>query len=302
MDDIRDITFVTYADLPAMDGDDALALGLLEDRGFSCGCAVWNSPDVDWERAGLCVVRSTWDYHLHVDKFLQWVKERSSQIVNSASLINWNSNKRYLVDLERRGVNIVPTSFFAKGAPVTVRQLAQRRGWTRIIVKPAIGLATFGVKSFQLPEEWVDAQQHAEELLKDGDILVQQFMNGVADYGERALIFFNGQYSHAVRKEPFQKLATAGGAGEESVRATNAERIFAEEVIGSLRETPLYARVDIVPNEQSIALLELELVEPSLFLSFDTAAPARFADALERVLSNRRHSVQPDVLPESASG
>lgn len=281
---------MTYDGLPELDPDDKLAMDILRERGLDCGAAVWNDQSVDWSQSGVCVLRSTWDYHEHVDAFRTWVKDQADRLVNSTSLVTWNMNKHYLLDLERRGVDIVPTSFCPRGTKITIKQLTQRRGWTKIIVKPAVGLATYGVKAFQLPEEWVDAQEHAELLLRTSDVLIQQFLPGVADYGERALVFFSGQFSHAVRKQPFQRLAAAGEAGETRVVSTHAEREFATNVIQSMRETPIYARVDVVPSEGRPVLLELELIEPSLFLAFDPAAAARFADALELLVVSRRNS------------
>jgi hypothetical protein len=118
-------------------------------------------------------------------------------------------------------------------------------------------------------------------------VLVQPYLNDVENYGERSLVFIDGEFSHAVRKAPFQKLAVAGHAGEEAKSATFAERKFGEQVIAVLPETPLYARVDVVSSsgDGDLRLLELELVEPSLFFGLAEGSAEKFAKAVSNRLS-----------------
>jgi hypothetical protein len=126
-----------------------------------------------------------------------------------------------------------------------------------------------------------DDQAHLDALLSAGAAMLQPFMPAVSSYGERALVYFGGSYSHAVRKVAFQHLAVAGEAGEEPALASRAERAAADLAIATLDTPWLYARVDVVPDEAGRPLvMEFELVEPSLFLSLHAGAPRRFADAL----------------------
>jgi hypothetical protein len=142
------------------------------------------------------------------------------------------------------------------------------------------------VKKFVLDAEGKKAAaEHANELAKNGDVMIQPFLSSVDEYGERALVFIGGKYSHTVRKSSFQKLAPSGHAGESSVPSDPEEVALAEKVIGYLKESPLYARVDLVRDfEGKPKVLELELVEPSLFFCYAPAAPAMFADSLERIV------------------
>lgn len=276
-----DFTFVTYAGLPALDPDDRLAVVELERHGSSVAAQVWNDPAVDWAQAGTVVIRSTWDYHLDHQGFLSWVDRVAAvtTIWNPSALVRRNSMKTYLRDLERSGVPIVPTVWIEPGGTCDLHHLMRDRRWEKAVVKPVVGLSTAGVRMVAPGDE--DAQAHLDALLRTGGAMVQPFVPSVSTYGERALVHIGGAYSHAVRKTAFQPLAVAGEAGEVPAFATPEERAVADRAIATLDTPWLYARVDVVSDESGNPLvMELELIEPSLFLSLDAGAPKRFADAL----------------------
>jgi hypothetical protein len=278
-------TFVTYSGLPDLDPDDRRVLDILRERGFDCQSAVWDAPDMDWSRAGVVVVRSTWDYNLKYDKFMEWVDHVSqvAQLFNRPNYIRWNSHKGYLRDLHAAGIPIVPTHWFERGQLTDVEtelgKLLEKETSGKIIVKPAIGLATSGVMLVE-DANFSEAVAHVTQLLADFDVMVQPFIASVREPGERALTFVNGRYCHAAQKAPFQKLAAAGHAGEKPVDASVSELELAENVMGVIGELvrkhdsggtlsnddpylppPLYARVDIVRGDDGCPLLiELELV------------------------------------------
>lgn len=277
-----DFSFVTYSELPELDPDDRLAIDLLASRGLHVAPAVWDDPDVDWSRAGIVIIRSTWDYHRRQEQFLTWADSVASvaRIYNSPALVRWNSHKSYLRDLEQRGVPVVPTAWLTAGAHADLCGLMEKQRWPRAVVKPAVGLATYGVRIVAAGDDGA-GQAHVDSLLREHDVLVQPYIQSVQDYGERALVFFNGAYSHATRKTAFQALLTTGKAGETASEATEAEIAAAARAIEALPEPALYARVDIVLSDAGDPLvIELELVEPTLFLGMHPAAAGRFADAL----------------------
>ena len=288
-----DFTFVTYEGLPDLDPDDRLAVTELATRGLKAVPAVWNDPAVDWARAGICVIRSTWDYHLAHERFLQWAERvsRVTQLWNPLPIVRWNAHKRYMQELSDRGASVVPTAWLPAGSKADVAALLRAHGWNRAVVKPAIGLATRGVMRIDDAEESLrQAQAHVAALLEEYDVMVQPFMASVDSYGERALVLIEGAYSHATRKTAFQKLAAAGEAGETPVEADADEIAVARRVVTMVPEPWLYARVDLVRDDANRPIvIELELVEPSLFLGMHPAAPARFADALARLLRPREH-------------
>ena len=284
-----DFTFVTYDALPDLDPDDRLAVDALARRGLSAAPAVWNDASVDWSNAGTCIVRSTWDYHLHFDRFMEWaahVDAVARALYNPLSVIRWNAHKSYVRQLSEMGAPMVPTAWIARGESADVGAIVRRLGWKRAVVKPAVGLATRGVLAFDATDDGIaKAQRHAAGLLADHDVMLQPFIASVEREGERALVFIGGEYSHAASKTAFQPLAAAGEAGELPVVADADEIAVARAVIRLAAPDLLYARVDLVRDDSGKPLvIELELVEPSLFLGMHPEAPERFASALQRLM------------------
>lgn len=280
-----DFFLVTYQELANLDPDDVLLADELSKRGFNTRAVVWDDPAIDWSSARVTIMRSAWDYHLKRDQFLSWIEtvDAASRLINSASLMRWNCHKGYLRELERRNVPIIPTLWVDRGECAQPSHVGCLEGWSEVVVKPAVGLATFGVKRFSLEEgDGVDAAiAHANRLAETNEVMVQPFMTSVGNYGERALVFIGGEHSHTVRKTEFQPMAIAGLAGEKPVIATKEEIAVGRKALSALPETPLYARVDLVADEAGHPLLmELELIEPSLFFGTHPGSAARMADAL----------------------
>ncbi|MBA4077517.1 MAG: hypothetical protein C0508_20990 [Cyanobacteria bacterium PR.023] len=300
-----DIVFVTYGDLKQGDPDDLDALEILRKRGYNCSVADWRDSTFPFQSSRLVVLRSTWDYHLHHSEFMAWLKSLASHSVlkNSWELVQWNSDKRYLRDLSARGIDCVPTYYIEEAAEQVTRSalaeiLASLSGSSpasstassasKVVVKPSIGLSTFGVKKFDLSTAAGQdaALEHINQLARDYCVMVQPFLAEVENYGERALAFIDGEFSHAIRKTAFQHLAVAGEAGEAMVTASADEIAFGYKTLAALSEKPLYARVDIIPDANgALRLLELELIEPSLFLKLAEGASAKMADAVEACLN-----------------
>jgi glutathione synthase/RimK-type ligase-like ATP-grasp enzyme len=278
---MSDYTFATYSDLPDLDPDDRLGLVELERRGFSVATAVWTDENVDWEQAGAVIIRSTWDYHQRFDEFMRWLDRVASvtQLWNPPNVIKRNAVKTYLRDLDAHGVPVIPTEWVEPRKRSDLREILDRRGWRKAVIKPVVGLATSGVRLVEAGDR--GAQEHLDSLLKTGAAMVQPFLESVHTYGERALVYLGGAYSHAASKEAFQRLAVVGGAGEAAVVATPQERAVAERAIATLDSRWLFARVDVVPDDSGEPIvMEFELIEPTLFLSLADGAPQRFADAV----------------------
>jgi glutathione synthase/RimK-type ligase-like ATP-grasp enzyme len=282
-------TFATYGALPELDPDDRLAASELERRGVEVRAAVWNDPAVDWSAEDVCVLRSTWDYPQRPNAFVRWIDDVAlvSALWNPAAVVRWNLNKRYLLDLGERGVPIVPTALVSRGTPLDLVSLMRARGWSRAVVKPAFGAGTVGVrKAGDSGASRAVAQAHADLLLRDQDALVQRYLPSVESYRERALVFVDDAYSHAVAKSPFQALLPAGEAGEALVEATAEEIALARTALAAAPGPRLYARVDLVRDDEGApVVIEVELVEPSLFLAMHPPAAAALADAIHRRLS-----------------
>lgn len=296
-----DVVFATYSGLPQGDPDDLLALDLLKSKGLKVDVVDWRRVAAHELDSRLVLLRSTWDYHHYYREFLDWVDvvASRSRLLNPAELVHWNSDKRYLLALAQEGITIVPSILVEKAQasaikPEDLLRLLERpelAGFEQIIVKPTVGLSTYGVKRFKpISVECSDICKHIQDLGQSSAVLIQPYLPAVEKYGERALIFIDGKFSHAVRKSAFQKMAAAGEAGETRAEASDAEVAFGLDLLQKLVATkkcavPLYARVDVVPDDQGkIMLLELELIEPSLFLSMDKQAGERFAAAIAALL------------------
>lgn len=293
-----DCTFITYRDLPELDPDDKLALEVLSSRGYKCQAAVWDDPKVDWENAGVCVLRSTWDYHLKLNEFKTWLDSlvAKTTVVNHPAYLKWSMHKTYLAELEAAGLPIVPTVILRRTLENGERAHYARpyttgTTWEKSIIKPAVGLATSGVMVMN-QNNVDDACAHVEKLLETGDVLLQPFLESVNGYGERSLVFFNGEYSHSARKTAFQALAVAGGAGETFAEDVEEEIAVAKQVAAQLPRLashtvpPVYCRIDLVRNDRNEpVVLEVELIEPTLFLSLYEPAARAFADAIEAVMA-----------------
>jgi len=226
--------------------------------------------------ADVCIIRSVWDYFERRDEFLGWVDHinLTTPVWNPPPVLRWNSHKSYLADLERAGVRVPPTEVLQPGDDV-VDRIAQR-GWTeRVIVKPIVGVGALG-SLVARADEHVRLRSQVDVLFRDGDVLLQPFLSRIGAEGESSLVFFDGAFSHAVRKIPAKDDYRAHpywGARLEPLTPTDAQRAVAARALAAVSGTALYARVDLVPlDDGTPALIELELIEPYLFLDRTTAA------------------------------
>jgi glutathione synthase/RimK-type ligase-like ATP-grasp enzyme len=275
--------------LPELDPDDRLLSIELEELGVLVAAKVWNDPDVDWSDSHVCIIRSTWDYHKSHEAFASWIELVSEKtcLLNPAHILQWNCHKFYLRDLERRGISIVPTVWVERGSNVSLDDLFEREGWLEAVIKPAYGASADGVLRVGCKDlEREIGNLHLHRLLAEQDVLVQPYLSTVADYHERALVFIDGAYSHAVTKLPFMHANSeiglrafhpAGTSGEKPIRATKEEIAIAMRALGAVPSGHVYARVDLVRDASSILVLEVELIEPALYLFACPTAARRLA-------------------------
>ncbi len=281
-----DIVLATSADLPGLDEDSVPLLEALRSRGLSCEPRVWDSG-FDPGEARLCLLRSTWDYDLRHEEFLAWARETDARVALLPSLatVTWNTDKRYLLDLEALGADVVPTAWLTPGA--SLADVMDERRWERAVVKPTVGAGARGLITVRRAEA-AARQEAADALLATGPALMQPFLESVQTEGELSLLFAEGELTHAVRKRPqsgdFRVQPEYGGSvalEEPGAAAVDA----ATRTIDTFTTPPLIARVDLVAGDGDTPLLiELELVEPCLFLRHAPAATERYADAVARRL------------------
>lgn len=286
---MKTIAFATYQGLPSLTADEGAVCEVLQQHGIAATGALWDDPTVPWDRFDAVIVRSCWDYHLRAEEFQVWLDrlERAGlPIWNPAPLLRWNMNKLYLRDLAARGVTIIPTVWLERGAPANLAQVLAQQGWAEAVVKPAVSATAFGTWRTSAATAAVD-QTKLAELLARGEVLVQPFMPEICDAGEWSFLFLGGRYSHAVLKRPqagdFRVQADYGGT---VVTVEPPAELIAQatRVVEAVEGRWLYARVDGVVADGQLLLMELEMVEPALFLSHHPAGVNRFAEAIRAVI------------------
>ncbi len=267
----------------------------LRNAGAEVTIAEWDRPH-DWNRFDVALLRSTWDYPHRLAEFLEWTEavSRKTTLFNPFPLVKWSSDKHYLSDLSKKGVPAVLTRFIEPGdsAERLIAQLLSESTTEEFVVKPAVGAGSRDAQRFGREEE-ADAVRHALRMLNENrSVLLQPYLGRVDEHGETALIYFEGEFSHAIRKGPILKRKEGPKTGlfaKETVTARTpdaAERSVATRALQAMPfDTPLYARVDLIRDENGEpVVLELELIEPSLFFPFAAGSAERFAAAVaERV-------------------
>jgi hypothetical protein len=277
-----EIALVTCRELPSLDADDQRLVSALAARGVEAKPVVWNDASTDWNRWACAVVRSTWDYHLHLEAFLDWAERagKETALFNPAPVLRWNVHKRYLVELAEQAIPIVDTEVVTRGArPGALGEVLARRGWKDVFIKPAVSIDAQGARRVRPGEE---GEAHLQSVLSGSDALVQPFVARLGEYGEHSLIFVQDALTHAVRRQP-GVLSVRGGtdivAADDEQGLAGAVLAAAHRLVGP--DPFLYARVDLTRDEAGAArLIELELVEPSLFLQNSEAAASALADAI----------------------
>lgn len=271
--------------MPEGSSDDRRLTAALAARGARARMAVWNDPAVEWRASHVTVIRSTWDYHLAPAEWFAWLEAvaPATRLVNDAALLRWNSDKRYLLDLEARGVAIVPTRLADRGSACDLGVMTAAAGWNDVVLKPAIGASANGARRFAAAAHRTGGQAHLDVLLRDGDALIQPFQAAVDTDRERSLVFLGGKYSHAFSKPAFLT-GTGDGAGEALHQATADERSLADVVLRAVGAGVTYARVDVVPTADGPRLMELELIEPDLGLRLHAPAAGQLASAIAALL------------------
>jgi hypothetical protein len=267
------IALATCAEFPDLFSDDEPLRAALLARGVAPVPAVWDDASVDWAAFDLVVVRSTWDYVARRDAFVAWAAA-VPRLANSARVVAWNTDKTYLRGLAGAGLPVVPTAFVQGG---DLAAILGENGWHDVVVKPAVSAGA--ANTLRVTGDLAAGQALLDRI--DGTAMVQPYLDAVEGYGERSLLFAEGAFTHAVRRNP--ALSTEGDTRYDArlVSPTGAELDLAHRVLAAVGEPLLYARVDLVPDATGEPLLmELEVTEPQLFLRFSAAAAEALADAI----------------------
>lgn len=283
---MTDVLLVTCADLPHGEPGGKLVVDELAARGLAASWVAWDDPDVDWAAASLAAVRATWDYEARREEFLSWARETESltRLVNTARVLEWNTDKSYLLSLIDAGLPVVPTRVAEDEGELRVAVTA----YGTAVVKPRVGAGGRGVLVLEGPE----ALAADRELPYDGPWIVQPLVPSVRTEGETSVFVLGGRAASQVRKVPGAgeiRVHEEYGGRTEAVRLDDEARdlalrtvVAAEEVLGAALP---YARVDLMRlPEGTLAVSELEVAEPGLYLDVVPANAAAFADAIDGLL------------------
>ena len=269
--------------------EDEYVVDALEYSGLSAQRVAWSNPDFDWSACGGLVLRSTWDYQGRLLEFDAWLSKCRDQLrlFNGHDLLRCNLDKRYLFDLQHRGIRTVETVLLPKGDKTPLRDRIAEHGWNEVILKPAVSA---GARHTYRVDERIAAEREAmfSGLIEQEDFLLQPFLPSVIESGELSLMVMGGTFTHAV-----QKLAKPGdfrvqddhGGTVVPYTATAEEIAFAEKAVAACDPQPVYARVDTVrDNNNVLVIMEIELVEPELFFRFNRSAAFALAESIAREL------------------
>ncbi|WP_448809593.1 ATP-grasp domain-containing protein [Agromyces bauzanensis] len=275
------------SDVDALFTDDWLLVAALEALGVDAESVVWADPDVDWNDFDVAVIRSTWDYVDETADFLTRlaaIEASSCALFNSAAVARWNADKGYLLDLEHWGVPIVPTLRSSAAARADVLEAVARAGWQELVLKPVIGAGAMDVR--RLPV--TDLPRVLDELEPGRELLVQPLADTVMSEGEWSVIFINGRRSHVLRKTPASGDFRAHGIYGGSVVPDRLPADDLADVDAMLARIPfdlLYARFDLLRVDGRLAVLELEAIEPMLYLD---RAPGSAELLAQAIVARRR--------------
>ena len=294
------IALVTAREALALDEDMPPLVAALSAQGASVEAPCWDDDRVDWSRFAVAVLRSTWDYVERIDEFLAWAERcrHATCLLNPPEVVRWNTDKHYLLHLAQAGVPVVPTRFVEPGADTDADVAAFLAGsagslsagsvteFTDFVVKPAIGAGSRDAARHRR-EDAAAARAHLRRLVtaERRSAMLQPYLDRVDDYGETALMYLGGRYSHAIRKGPLLRVGAAPVAGlfapeQITPRVPDAAelRVAAAAYAAIPFDPPLYARIDLIRDGSGYpVVLELELTEPSLFLLHAPGSAAAYA-------------------------
>jgi len=273
--------------MDSLDGyvsDDELSIEPLAELGWDVRTVSWRDTSVDWNDFDVVVIRTTWDYQRDPAAFLdvlQRIESSDARLENSLDIVKWNLDKRYLRELDGKGVQIVPTIWDVAYDEASLDKWLNQFGTNEIIVKPTVSATaehTYRMREFE---------PALTDIFTERSFMVQPFIKNIVAEGEYSLFYFSGEYSHTILKAPKEadfRVQEEHGGIISAVEPTGLLLQAGRKAFDVITPTPLYARVDLVRDEtDNFALMELELIEPALYFRMDDESPKRFAAAMNKI-------------------
>ncbi len=291
---MKKVVFLTMDNLDGFVCYDDLLIEPLNKLGWTVEKISWRKANVNWNDFNAVIVRSTWDYqsdHLKFLKVLEEIDRSNAHLENSLPVMKWNMNKSYLQDLEHKGVLIPHTVWEKSFNPGVAFSYFEILNTEEIIVKPNI--SANADNTYRLTKDTIKSfYKSLIDVFNNRDFMVQTFMRNIIEEGEYSLFYFGGEYSHAILKKPKEsdfRVQEEHGGILKSVNPSEQQLVSAKFILDKIEPLPLYARIDLVRAEDNqFALMELELIEPSLYFNMDNESPDRFADAFNSWMISRK--------------
>ena len=269
--------------------EDLLIQNAFEKRGYKVIRTYWDNEKFNFSSSKTILFRSIWDYFHRFNEFSKWLKkvENQTKLINPSELIFWNIDKHYLQDLFEQGVNIPNTLFIAKGDKRSLKQIHIDTGWKHTVLKPTVSGA--GRHTYKLSPDYIEKHEviYRQLIIKE-DMMLQEYQKNITVKGEAAFIIFNGKYCHSILKKAKPgdyRVQDDFGGTVHKYDPSDEEIKFAEEVVASCNPLPIYARVDVIwDNNNNPAVIELELIEPELWFRYSPKAAELLADSIIKVL------------------
>lgn len=255
----------------------------------------WHNKSVDYNQFDMVVVRSTWDYQAHSEAFqevLETIEASNAVLQNSLALLQWNFSKRYLRDLEAKRIPILPTLWLEEFDSAAILNAYKHFDCAELIIKPWVSAnADFTYRLSQ--EAFLFEQQSIKQALASRPIMLQAFEKSILEKGEYSLFYFLGEYSHAICKSPAKgdfRVQEEHGGELSSMEPTSLMLKLGKATLEALPSAALYARVDMLETEAGLAIIEVELIEPSLYFNMDAKSPERFACAIDALYCSQKEA------------
>ncbi len=283
------IAVVSYFSTGAYDTnttDENLILStILEELSISHQIVAWSDPAVDWSSFSCLLIKSTWDYFDYYEEFKVWIGEMRKlgiPVLNSLDTLEWNSSKRYLLEIEAKGFPVISGHILEKGLKVSSSDIFAKISSDVLVIKPLVSGGAKNTLKID-KKEWGNYESQVQALVDDEAYLVQPFVKEVQDVGEYSLIFFNGKFSHAVLKTPANhdfRVQHYFGGTIKHIQPSMKMLDSCQNLMDKFGADTLYARVDGVACDGQFYLMELEMIEPYLFLDISSGALSNYKKAI----------------------
>jgi glutathione synthase/RimK-type ligase-like ATP-grasp enzyme len=284
------VVFITYKDNPALSDSDILLVEPMAKYDYEVIAAAWDNETIDWTKFHSLVFRSCWNYHYNTDKFINWLNKLEKLNIktwNPLKIVKWNLNKFYLQDLNKNsGIVTIPTVYIKQGSQSYLKMIMEKSGWNEVVIKPAVGASGYKIFKSTITEAEQN-QKNFTSLINSVDVMVQPLIPELVKNGETSMIFIDKKFSHAVNRSPkpgdYRSNYEFGGKEHRINNLSQNIIQTGQKIVEKIDSPLLYARVDGVEKNGQFLLMELELIEPYLFLDIAKETLDNFAEEFSKL-------------------